>query len=159
MPNYNESTQQRVADINMGLRVVKSASSCAATADVSLFTISGGKVALLGLVGVADGAMEAAATTILIKNTPTGGTVTPLSVASASLSGKASGTMLTLPAAVGSALTISTGEGAALLSAAPTYVCRPGVIAMTVGAATNTQTVSWTLWYVPLDDGAAVTAA
>ncbi len=158
MTNYNDSTQQRVADINRGLRVTKAASSCAATTDVSLFTIAGGKIALLGLVGVADGAMQAAATTILIKTTPTGGTVTPLSIASATLSGKASGTMLTLPAAVGSALTISTGEGAALLNAAPIYVCRPGTIAMTVGAATNTQTVSWTLWYVPLEDGAEVTA-
>lgn len=159
MPNYNESTQQRVADINRGLRVVKSASSCAATADVSLFTISGGKVALIGLVGVCDGAMEAAATTILVKNTATGGTATPFSIASSSISGKAAGTMLTLPAAVGSVLTTSVGESAALLSAAPIYVCRPGIIAMTVGAATNTGTITWSLWYVPLDDGAAVTAA
>ena len=159
MGNYNQSTRERVADINSGLKVVKSAASCAATADVSLFTISGGKVLLLGLVGICDGAMEAAATTVLVKTTPTGGTVTPLSVASGSLSAKASGTMLTLPAAVGSALTISTGEGAALIDAAPVYVCRPGIIAMTVGAATNTQTISWTLLYVPVDDGASVVAA
>jgi hypothetical protein len=103
--------------------------------------------------------MEASATTILVKNTATGKTATPFSIASASLSGKAAGTMLTLPAAVGSALTISTGESAALLSAAPVYVCRAGLVAMTVAGATNTGTVTWTLWYVPLDEGASVTAA
>jgi hypothetical protein len=118
-----------------------------------------GNIALTGLVGIADGAMQAAATTILIKHTPTGGTATALSIASATLSAKAAGTMLTLPAAVSSALTISTGEGAALLSAAPVYVMRPGALAMTVGAATNTQTVSWYLTYVPLSEGAYVEAA
>lgn len=148
----------RVSDINRGLKVIKSASSCAATADVSLFTVVG-QVALLGLYGTCDGAMQAAATTILIKHTPTGGTVTPLSIASGSLSAKAANTLLTLPAAVGSALTISTGEGAALLSAAPIYVLNPGILAMTVGAATNTQTVTWVLLYVPITAGSYVTAA
>jgi hypothetical protein len=158
MPSYNESTRGRVADINRGLRVSKLASSCAATTDVTLFNVVG-DVALIGLVGKADGAMQAAATTILIKHTPTGGTATALSIASATLSAKAAGTMLTLPAAVSSALTISTGEGAALLNAAPVYALRPGALAMTVGAATNSQTVSWHLWYVPLSDGAYVEAA
>jgi hypothetical protein len=158
--NYNPSTIDRVADINAGLKVVKSASSCAATADVSLFTVTGGKIWLLGLIGECDSAMEAAATTILIKCVPSlGGTATPLSVASSSLSAKAQDTMLTLPAAVGSALTISTGEGAAVATAAPAYLVQPGTIKMTVGAATNTGTITWTLWYVPAEDGAYLTAA
>lgn len=156
--NYNESTQQRVADINAGLRVVKANMSCAATADVDLFTISGGAVLLLGLVGVADGAMEAAATTILIKNVVSG-LDTDLCTASASLSGKAAGTMLTLPSASSSPLTISTGEGAAVLSAAPVWLLQPGTLKATVGDATNTQTITWILWYVPAEDGAYVTAA
>jgi len=158
MANYNPSTQARIADINAGMRVVKATSSCAATADVDLFTVSGGKVLLLGLVGECDGAMEAAATTILIKHV-VDGTDTPLSIASGSLSEKAVDTMLTLPAAVGSALVVSTGEGAAILSAAPVYVLQPGDLKMTVGAATNTGTITWTLWYVPAEDGAYVEAA
>lgn len=158
MSNYNQSTRGRVSDINQGMRVVKVASSCAATTDVELFTVGGGKVALIGLVGECDGAMQAAATTILIKCV-VGGTDTDLSIASGSLSALAEDTMLTLPAAVGSVLTISTGEGAALLNAAPTYVVQPGTIEMTVGAATNTQTITWTLFYAILEDGAYVEAA
>lgn len=160
MGNYNQSTRARIADINQGMRIVKPASSCAVQTDVDLFTVGGGKIALLGLVGETDPvAMEAAATTILIKCVVTVGTDTDLSIASGSLSGLDQNTMLTLPAAVGSVLTISTNEGAALLNAAPTYVVQPGTIAMTVGAATNTGTITWTLLYVPLEDGAFVEAA
>ncbi len=155
---YNQSTRARIADINQGMRVVKAASSLAATTDVELFTVGGGKIALLGLVGECDGTMETAATTILIKCV-VGGTDTDLSIASTTLSALAVDTMLTLPAAVGGVLTISTGEGAAILNAAPVYVVQPGTIEMTVGAATNTQTVTWTLLYVPLEDGAYVEAA
>jgi len=158
MATYNLSTRERIADINQGMKVTKSAMSCAAhTTDVSLFTVVG-NVALLGLIGVCDGAMEAAATTALIKHT-VAGTDTALSVASGSLSAKAVGTMLTLPAAVGSALTISTGEAAAVFSAAPIYFLQPGTMKCTVGTATNTQTISWHLWYVPMSEGAYVAAA
>ena len=157
--NYNPSTIARIADINRGIRVTKAASSLAATADVDLFIVTNGPIALLGLVGVCDGAMEAAATTLLIKCVPAVGTATPLSVASGSLSAKAAKTLLTLPAAVGSALTISTGEAAALLNAAPVYYVQPCKIQMTVGAATNTQTVTWHLWYAQMAEGAYVRAA
>jgi hypothetical protein len=158
MSNYNQSTRARVADINQGMRVVKAASSCAATTDVELFTVGGGKIALIGLVGEMDGTMENAATTILIKCVVSG-TDTDLSIASTTIALLAVNTMLTLPAAVGSVLTISTNEGAALLNAAPTYIVQPGTIEMTVGAATNTGTITWTLWYVPMDPGAYVEAA
>ena len=158
MSNYNQSTRARVADINQGMRIVKPASSLAATTDVELFTVGGGKIVILGLVGECDGTMETAATTILIKCV-VGGTDTDLSAASATLSAKVVDTMLTLPAAAASALTISTNEGAAILDAAPKWIVQPGTIEMTVGAATNTQTVTWTLWYVPMEDGAFVEAA
>jgi hypothetical protein len=158
MSNYNQSTRARVADINQGMRIVKAASSLAATTDVELFTVGGGKVVLLGLIGESDGIFEAAATTILVKCV-VGGTDTDLSIACTTLSGLAADTMLTLPATAAGALVISTGEGAAILNAAPEWIVQPGTIQMTVAAATNTQTVTWTLWYVPMEDGAFVEAA
>jgi len=156
MATYNLSTRGRIADINQGMKVTKANMSCGATADVSLFTVNG-NVALLGLVGVCDGAMAVAGTTALIKQV-VAGTDTPFSIASGSLSGKAEGTMLTLPAAVGDVLTISTGEGAAVFSAAPIYFLQPGTLKCTVGTATNTQTITWHLWYVPMSEGAYVEA-
>jgi len=159
MANYNVSTQEALANINRGMRVTKAASSLAATKDVDLFLVKGGAVAVLGLVGVCDGAMQASATTLLIKCTPAAGSGTALSIASGSLSAKPANTMLTLPAAVGSALVISTGEAAALLTSAPVYYVQPCKIQMTVGAATNTQTVTWHIWYVPMSEGAYIEAA
>ena len=51
MPNYNLSTRQRVADLVTGLRVDKAAISIAAASTKSLFTVAGGNVLVLGLVG------------------------------------------------------------------------------------------------------------
>ena len=158
MANYNVSTQEALANINRGMRVTKAASSLAATKDVDLFLVKGGAVAVLGLVGVCDGAMQASATTLLIKCTPEAGTGTALSIASDRYPRRRP-TMLTLPAAVGSALVISTGEAAALLTSAPVYYVQPCKIQMTVGAATNTQTVTWHIWYVPMSEGAYIEAA
>jgi hypothetical protein len=157
MPSYNLSTRQSIADINQGLKVTKANMSCAATEDVSLFTVSG-DVALVGLVGVCDGAMEAAATTALIKHV-VAGTDTDLSAASATLSAKAADTMLTLGATAATALVISTGEGAALFDGAPIWYLQAGTLKCTVGAATNTQTITWHLWYIPMEAGASVEAA
>lgn len=157
MSNYNQSTRARVADINQGMRIVKAASSLAVTTDVGLFTVGGGKVALLGLIGEADGAFQAAATTILVK-AACAASDTDLGIACTSLSGLAADTMLTLPATAAGALTISTGEAAAHMGLMPTWIVQPGTIEMEVAAATNTQTVTWTLWYVPMEDGAYVEA-
>ena len=160
MPNYNVSTRGRIADINQGLRVTKASASCAATADVAIFNVLGGHVCLLGLVGVWDGIAETAATTIAVKNDPTTGTATVVGAASGTQSAKAAGSMLTLNGTALGALVDSTNQGAAAIGdAQPIFLRGPGVISMTVAGATNTQTISWYLWYVPVEDGAYVEAA
>jgi len=159
MPNYNLSTRGRIADINQGLRVTKAAASCAATADVSLFNVVG-NVCLLGLVGVWDGLAETAATTIAVKHDPTTGTETIIGAASGTQSAKAAGSMLTLNGTALGAMVDSTGVGAAPIGAAGAiFINGPGIIEMTVAGATNTQTITWHLWYVPMSDGAYVEAA
>lgn len=159
MPSYSQSTRDRIRDINQGLVVKKSGSSCAATADVDLFDITGGHIMLLGLVGIWDGAAQAAATTIALENDPTTGTATALGTASASQSGKAEGSMLTMASDLGQVVS-STNQGAALIDAMPRVFLRgPGTIKMTVAGATNTQTITWYLIYVPVDTGVSVAAA
>ena len=159
MPNYNLSTRGRIADINQGLYVTKASASCAATVDVSLFNVVG-NVCLLGVVGVWDGLAETAVTTIALKHDPTTGTETIIGAASGSQSAKAAGSMLTLNATSLGALVDSTGVGAAAIGASGAiFIQGPGIIEMTVAAATNTQTISWHLWYVPMSAGAYVEAA
>ena len=159
MAYYNQSSRKAIRDINQGMVVTKSSASCAATATVDLFEITGGHIMVLGLVGVWDGAAQAAATTIALGANPTTGTATALGTASASQSGKAEGSMLTMASDLGQ-VESSTNQGAALIDAMPrVFVRGPGKIQMTVAGATNTQTITWHLIYVPVENDAAVAAA
>ena len=157
MANYAPSTRQRIADINLGLRVDRATALINATQ--TLFNVVGGRIALTHLVGefTAD-ATEA--TTLQINCNATGSAVdTPLTGAGASLAAAVIESKLTLPAAVGSNITLSTGQAAALLSAAPTYIVSTGIIQAVIGTGNTTAYVKWSLFYVPVDTGAYVEAA
>jgi hypothetical protein len=157
MATYNASARARLADINLGLKVERAAALIDATQ--TLFTISGGRIALLGLVGeFTTNATEA--TTLQINCNSSGSAVdTPLTGGGASLAAALIESKLTLPAAVGSNITLSTGQAACILSAAPIYIISAGVIQAVIGTGNSTGKVKWTLWYVPVDDGASVVAS
>lgn len=116
---------------------------------------------MTGFVGEIVEAIAATATTLQITALTTDVTavVTPLSIASADIQSMAAGRMFTLPAAVGSALTISVGSSAAVESAHPRYVLKTGALQLVGSAAPATGTIKWSFWYIPLDDGAYVEAA
>ena len=159
MAYYNQSTRERVADINQGLLVKKTGAACDAIATVNIFTITGGNVCLLGLVGVWEGNVGVNATTIALNANPTTGTATAIAAASGTQSGKTTGAMLTLANDLG-ALVGSTNHGAALMGAVPRLFVRgPGVIEMVVAGAAADNNLTWYLTYVPLDVGAYVEAA
>ena len=67
------------------------------------------------------------------------------------------GLKLTLPALASSNITQSTGSGAALLNSAPVYVLAPGYMEAVIATGNTTGYVKWSLWYVPIDEGAYVT--
>ena len=70
--NYNSSTISRIADIVLGIRVDRSAAAIAAGTN-PIFTVTGGRVALLGLLGEVVTAMDATASTLQINANPTTG--------------------------------------------------------------------------------------
>jgi hypothetical protein len=160
MPNYNQDTLFALANIRLGARVDRAAALVTA-ATVPIFTVVGGRVVLTSFVGEISVAIAATATTLQITHLTTDATavVTPLCIASADIQSMAAGRMFTLPAAVGSALDISVGSSAAVLSAAPLYVLKTGNLQLVGSAAPATGTIKWSLTYVPLDDGAYVKAA
>jgi len=159
MPNYNQSTRGRIADINLGLRIDRAAEAIPVTSD-TLFNVVGGRVALLGLVGEVTSAMDATATTLLVVANPTAaGTSTPLCAASGSLANAARGVRVSLPAAAATGMLLSTTHGAAVLSEHPPWVIEEGTIDITVGVGANAGLMAWTLFYVPVDDGAYVEVA
>jgi hypothetical protein len=157
--NYEPSTRQALADMSVGIKVDRAAALVTA-ATVPIFNVAGGRVLLLGLLGEVVVAIAATATNITITHLTTDATavVTPLTIAGSDIASLAPGRMITLPAAVGSVPTLSVGSSAAVFNAAPKYVLKTGNLQLVGSAAPATGTIKWSLWYVPLDEGAYVTA-
>jgi len=159
MPIYDQSKRNAMADMVLGLRVDRATAVLPFTTH-NLFTIVGGRVLLTGFLGEITVVMDAGASTLQITHLTTVVTavVTPLTIATASVATLAVGRMVTLPAAVGSALTLSTGSSAALMNAVR-YELKVGGLQLVVGGAANTGQMKWSVWYVPVDDGAYMAAA
>jgi hypothetical protein len=155
----NLSIRRAVAQVGVGIHVERDAALVTA-ATVNLFTITGGRVLMTGFLGEVVVAIAATATTLQITHLTTDVTavVTPLCIASADIASYAAGRMFALPAAVGGVLTVSTGSSA-MEWLAPNYVLKTGGLQLVGSAAPATGTIKWSMWYVPVDDGAYVEAA
>jgi hypothetical protein len=68
------------------------------------------------------------------------------------------GRMIYLPAEAG-ALTNTAAGGACPIDIAPLQILPPGHFDLTSTGTTTTGTIRWSLWYIPLADGAKVVAA
>lgn len=122
----------------------------------TIFTVTGGRVLVTGLFGKVTTIIAGTTPSAKIVSTPTVGTAVDVSSATA-ITGKEVGALLGLAGTVGTALNVqNAGAGAGL----PSPVVIPaGTLGVNVSAADATGAIQWTLTYVPLDDGAAVTAA
>ena len=146
----NLMTGKALRQLKLGMKVDRAA---AANGTGTYFTITGGRVLLTLLTGLVT--VEAVgATTLTITNIQTTGGTQP-DAASLDLD----------PAIVGSVLTVPlTGSGAATYTASATglaitatQIATTGALTFTFGAVSGTT--SWSLFYIPIDDGAYVTAA
>lgn len=133
-----------------------SAQTVPQNATATIFTVAGGRVLITGLYGKVTTLISGTTPAAKIVSTPTVGTAVDVSSATA-ITGKEVGALIGLAGTVGTALNVqNAGAGAALPSA---VVIPAGTIGVNVSAADAAGAILWTLTYVPLDDGAAVTAA
>jgi hypothetical protein len=150
--NYAPSTRNRIADLVVGMRVDRAAAAFAA-ALTPIFTISGGAVLMTGFFGkmtVAGGA-----NTVHIEATPTTGASIPVA---ANLDVNA---MI-----VGDYYTVTgVGTDAAKYNATTTGLCMMAYrgFILPIGtldyhASATEGSMSWSIFYVPLEDGAYITA-
>lgn len=114
----------------------------------TLFTVTGGKVLLLGMVGKVTATVQSQAnnTSVIF------GATEELTPFSTDLSGAVAGSLLGLNASGISTIAV---EVLRPFPAAP-VVLDSGVGVLLSCSASNTGQVAWTLWYRPLDPGAAV---
>jgi hypothetical protein len=141
----------------LGRKVDRVTSTLPATGDLSIFTVSGGRIILTSLLGEVTTAIQAQANAIKIKGVPTTGTAKDLS-GTLDINGYEVGALISLD---GTALTTAlsgTNAGGAL-------AMRPAGIFVPIGsikyntAATNTGSIKWSMTYIPYDDLATVIAA
>jgi hypothetical protein len=150
--NILRSTGYRA--LAFGLKVDKVTAVLPATAYGALFTVSGGRVLVTGLIGEFTVAADATATTVKVTGTPTTGTAVDWTTATA-VTSKEIGAQMTLPAAAGSALVVSNAGAGGQLQVKSPYVAAIGTIGITTSA-TNAGSAKWTIFYVPLDDAGVV---
>lgn len=158
--NYDASSRQVLADMIMGCRVDRAA-ALVITGTNALFTITGGRVLLLNFLGEIMVDIAATGTTMRISALTTDVTavVTHLTSAVADINALAAGRMYTLPAAVASDLILSVGSSGAVSNTQMPIVLKTGALNLIAGASPATGTMRWSAWYIPLDDGAYMTAA
>lgn len=151
MTNYNQSTRAVMSDIGVGLRVDRATQ---VMADETIFTIVGGNVLLTLILGEVTTVLETAANNTKLTSTPTTGTAVDI-CADLDTTGIEAGGFLHISGTLSDALA-KANAGASALQVTP-IVLAPGVLAINV-AAEKTGSVKWSLWYLPLEDGAYVEA-
>lgn len=155
MPNYNPSTIGRIADIKNGIRVDKSATAIAAASTKSFFTVSGGNVLVTNLVAEVTTLVQTQANNAKWIATPTVGTAQDL-CAVVDITAHEVGGLLTISGNfAAAAVKGNAGAGSAVEDP---FIVAPGTIGFNT-AANSTGAYKASLWYVPLEDGAYVTAA
>jgi len=141
----------------LGLKVDRAAAALPQTAQTPYFTVTGGRILITNLIGEVTTAIQAQATTVQLIATPTSGTAVVLSNATGDINGKEVGSTIALAATLGGTLVVN-NAGATVLPLANLFVVRTGTIDFKT-IASSTGATRWSLFYVPLDDGAAVVAA
>jgi hypothetical protein len=140
--------------ILFGSKVERTAKTVPQNGLSPLFTIAGGRVIVLGIVGEVTTVIGGTTPSAKLVANPTVGADSDITSAVAITSDP-----------VGNLYGVATVAGAlsVLESVAPLgqehFVLRPGTLDLHVSAADATGAIKWTLLYIPLDDGATVTAA
>lgn len=146
---------QSFASVLLGFRVDKAAATLPASTTQSLFTVAGGRVALLGILGEVTTVIQNQACNAKLISTPTTGTAVDL-CAVLNIQADEVGCLYGITGIFGDAL-VGANAGAAILVQRPVVV-PIGVIGLNTSA-TNTGATKWTAWYVPLDIGATLVSA
>lgn len=139
----------------LGAKVSRAAGALPATTQSALFTVSGGRVLVTGIVGQVGTAIQnQACNTKLVANPTTGTDVDICAVLN--IANDEAGTLYGITGTFSDAL-VGANAGATVFPGRAVVVAA-GTIDLSTSA-TNTGTVAWDLWYIPLDIGATVAAA
>ena len=155
MANYSPSTISRVADLVGGLRVDKSATAITGISTKDVFDVVGGNCIIVGLIAEVTTVVQAQADATKWISTPTVGTAVDL-CAAVDITGHEAGGFLTITGVLADAA-VKGNAGAGVMMTAPIIV-GPGTIGLNT-AASNTGAYKFSIWYIPAEEGAYISAA
>ncbi len=151
-----------VRTLALGIRVRRAAAQLPQGPAVGdLFTVTGGRICLVQLIGEYTVAADADASTLIAQylGALAAAAVTPLSIVSGALASAPKTSHLWLPASAASALS-SELTGFACQIPRLRNVLPPGKVQVDPSATTqHVARVQWDLYYIPVDVGAKVVAA
>jgi hypothetical protein len=147
MPYYNLETRQRVADLVLGLRVDRAAAAHT-IATTPYFNVVG-EVMITGLVGKVT--VDSGANACSWVATPTAGTATAM-CAALDINPAVVGDLLGITGVLATAMTY----GGTVVGIMQPLVVTTGTIDFIMAAASGTT--SWSIFYVPVSDGAYITS-
>jgi hypothetical protein len=136
-----------------GRKVERATANLPATAVQSIFTVVGGRVAIKMLMGTVTTIIQDQACNLSVQSTPTVGVAHVFGTA-LEIRTFAAGRKLGIGGAIGAL----ESTGSTLPMPARDLVVSAGTIQIETSA-TNTGAIAWSIMYVPIDDGAYVTAA
>jgi hypothetical protein len=143
--------------ISLGMTVARATATLPATASGNIFTVTGGRIIIVSLIGEVTTAVQNQACTLAIGYAPTVGTgsTTNLGTASSIIAAPV-GTHFGFNPGGAVATDLSTQAGVSLPAAG--ILVDAGAVQITTSA-TNTGSVKWDIAYIPYDSGAQVAAA
>lgn len=151
MPAFTQSQLDALTAYFIGRRVDKASATLPASTNQTLFTITGGRVLLLGIVGEVTTLVQTQACNAKLTSAPTTGTAVDI-CAVLDITADEVGCLYGITGLFSDAL-VGANAGAAPIQNAGGIVIPIGVIRLNTSA-TNTGATKWSAFYVPLDDGA-----
>lgn len=142
-------------NVPRGTHVSKGAAAIAGANTKDLFTVSGGRVLVLGVLGTVTTAIQNQTCNTKIVANPTTGAEGDLS-GTVNIANLAINTKYGIPGPTIAANAVVSTAGAPMHSAG--LLVDEGVIGVNTSA-DNTGAMKWDIWYIPLDAGATITAA
>ncbi len=151
---YNDDPQ-----LGAGIKVTRAAALHPDQTSVDIFTINGGRVSLVGLLGEVTVAVPANHDYTISFDPDLGGTNIDLG-ALLEVDSDPAGSYYVLNDTLGGALVVSTDVVSNAALEQPLVLAAGDIVWTTAGSGTvgTTTRVRWDVWYVPLDDGATITA-
>lgn len=148
-------SNETLAKVALGRQVTRTTSNLPQTAASSIFTVSGGRIEIVRLVGLVTTVIQSGTNNAKLICDPTTGSTgdlcTTTDIASLEVGG-----MLTIDGTVGNAL-VKANAFAIKQMALPLWV-PAGAIQFSTDASKTGQ-IQWSLFYLPIDAGAAAVAA